>query len=49
MIGIYKITNPQGKIYIGQAVDIKRRKQVYEGIYSSLKGQPKIYNSLKKY
>jgi group I intron endonuclease len=49
MIGIYKIINPKGRVYIGQAVDIKRRKQVYEGLYPSLKGQPKIYNSLKKY
>ena len=25
MVGIYKITSPTGKVYIGQAVDIKRR------------------------
>jgi group I intron endonuclease len=49
MIGIYKITNPKGKVYIGQAVNIDRRKQVYEGLYPSLKKQPKIYNSIKKY
>lgn len=23
--GIYKITSPSGKIYIGQSIDIKRR------------------------
>ena len=32
MVGIYKITNPKGKIYIGQSVDLDKRK-----IYSLLK------------
>ena len=49
IIGIYKITNPKGKVYIGQSIDIERREQCYVGLYSSIKGQPKIYNSIKKY
>lgn len=48
MIGIYKIINPKGRIYIGQSVNIERRK----GNYSKLqdcKNQIKLYRSLKKY
>ena len=50
MIGIYKITNPNNKIYIGQSVNIERRKYFYTNPNPS-RGQigPKIYNSLKKY
>lgn len=47
MIGIYKITNPKGKIYIGQTIDIQRRVYQYEKF--NCKEQPKLYNSLKKY
>jgi group I intron endonuclease len=46
--GIYKITSPTGRVYIGQSVDIKRRLRDYR--YSErAKGQRKLYNSLKKY
>ena len=47
IIGIYKITSPSGKIYIGQSVDIKERKRRYKQL-NCLK-QHGIYNSLKKY
>jgi group I intron endonuclease len=47
MIGIYKITNPKGKIYIGQTIDFKRR--VYQYRKLNCNEQPKLYNSLKKY
>jgi len=47
MIGIYKITSPTRKIYIGQSVNIKRRFESY--LRCDCKGQTKIYNSLKKY
>lgn len=47
IIGIYKITNPKGKVYIGQSINIKRRKITYEK--HKIKDQPKIYNSIKKY
>lgn len=48
MIGVYKITSPSGKIYIGQSIDIYNR---WNKNYKMLrcKSQPKIYNSLKKY
>lgn len=48
MIGIYKITNPKGKIYIGQSVDIKERWNNYKRIHHNTIG-PKIKNSLIKY
>jgi group I intron endonuclease len=47
IIGIYKIISPSRRIYIGQSVDIERRKQEYKNI--KCKGQPKLYNSLLKY
>jgi group I intron endonuclease len=47
MVGIYKITSPTGKIYIGQSVDIEKRWKYYYTL--NCKGQTKIYNSLKKY
>jgi group I intron endonuclease len=47
MIGIYKITNPIGKIYIGQSIDIKKRFNAYKKL--RCKNQPKIYNSFVKY
>ena len=46
-VGIYKITNPNGKIYIGQSTDIKKRFKYYYRL--ECKGQTKIFNSLKKY
>jgi group I intron endonuclease len=47
IIGIYKITSPSGKIYIGQSVNIDRRWIHYGNI--DCKQQPHIFNSLKKY
>lgn len=48
MIGIYKITSPSGKVYIGQSVNIKKR---WNNNYFKLKcsDQPQLFNSLKKY
>jgi group I intron endonuclease len=48
MIGIYKITNPKGKIYVGKSINIDDRKRRYI-ISSQIKEQPKIYNSIQKY
>jgi len=48
MKGIYKITNPKGRIYIGQSINIESRKSKYRCLSSYAK-QPKIYNSLQKY
>jgi group I intron endonuclease len=47
MVGIYKITNPNGKIYIGQSTNIQKRFYRYKRL--ECKGQIKLYNSLKKY
>ena len=48
MTGIYKITNPHGKIYIGQTQNMEVRwKYSYKNL--TCKQQPKLYNSLKKY
>lgn len=47
IVGIYKITSPSGRVYIGQSRNIKDRKRLYK--YLHCKGQPKIYNSIKKH
>lgn len=47
MIGIYKITNPKGAIYIGSSKEIEVRINRYKKL--KCKTQPKIYNSLLKY
>jgi group I intron endonuclease len=47
MVGIYKITNPKGRIYIGQSVDIIKRKSSYKNL--RCKDQISIFRSLKKY
>lgn len=45
MVGIYKITSPSGKVYIGQSVDIYARWKAY--LYSTRKS--KIMDSIRKY
>jgi group I intron endonuclease len=45
MIGIYKITNPLGQVYIGQSVNIEQRFRAYKKL--RCRKQPKIYESLK--
>ena len=47
MIGIYKITSPTGRIYIGQSVNIEKRLKSYKAL--NCKTQTKLYKSLKKY
>ena len=47
MIGIYKITNLNNKIYVGKSINIPDRIKHYFKL--DCKGQPKLYNSLKKY
>lgn len=47
MIGIYKITSPIGKVYIGQSKKIEQRFKYYKTL--NCKSQHKLYNSLKKY
>jgi group I intron endonuclease len=48
IIGIYKITNPKGKVYIGQSLNVNKRKKYYTRP-NQIKNQPKIHNSLQKY
>ncbi len=47
MIGIYKITSPSNKIYIGQSVNLTNRFYKYK--HNDCKKQFKLYNSFKKY
>lgn len=46
--GIYRVTSPKKYIYVGQSINIKRRKKEYHRL-ENCKGQLRLYNSLKKY
>jgi group I intron endonuclease len=48
MVGIYKIVNPKGKVYIGQSINIEKRLKDYE-YCTNCKNQKQLYNSIKKY
>jgi len=48
MIGIYKITSPSSRVYIGQSIDIEHRWNHYY-IPERCHKQPKLIRSLKKY
>jgi group I intron endonuclease len=48
MIGIYRITNPKGEVYIGQSRKVEKRIKYYNSINSSI-GQVKLYNSFLTY
>lgn len=48
MVGIYKITSPSGRVYIGQSKDIVKRWARYKDINSAQR-QPLILSSFKKY
>jgi group I intron endonuclease len=45
--GVYKITSPSGKVYIGSAKNLKKRIRRYKAL--DCKNQPRLYNSLIKY
>jgi hypothetical protein len=47
MVTIYKITNPSGKVYVGQTNNLKRRKREYKAL--KCKTQVKLLNSLIKH
>ena len=47
IIGIYKITSPTNRIYIGSSNDIYNRWCSYKNL--KCKSQTKLYNSLLKY
>ena len=46
-IGIYKITSPTNRIYIGQSIDIDRRFRFYKNL--NCKTQPVLFRSFQKY
>ena len=48
MVGIYKITSPSGRIYIGQSVDLEKREREYSKNHNC-KNQRRLYASLIKY
>lgn len=45
--GIYKITSPTNKVYIGQSLNIEKRFKQYQKL--NCKGQTKLYNSFLKH
>lgn len=45
--GIYKITSPNGRVYVGQTTNFKTRFSKYRLLHCQ--GQPRLYNSFKKY
>jgi hypothetical protein len=47
MVGIYKITNPEGKSYIGLSKNIEKRFKDHKGL--QFKGNNKLRESLTKY
>jgi len=49
MIGIYKITSPSGKIYIGQSINLERRLARYKSNLNASKGQIRLNRSFVKY
>tara|TARA_R110000868_G_scaffold119343_5_gene316160 strand:- start:42 stop:611 length:570 start_codon:yes stop_codon:yes gene_type:complete len=47
MIGIYKVVNPNGRVYVGQSMDVDRRWEDYKRVQG--KGQPRLHRSIKKH
>lgn len=47
IVGIYKITSPKGRVYIGQSSNVLHRWETYKKVLC--KGQPRLYMSLLKY
>ena len=48
MVGIYKITSPSNKIYVGKSIDLDERKKNYK-YEGRRKKQHKLNNSINKY
>lgn len=50
MTGIYKITNPKGRVYIGQSSNLEQRLYYYVKYFNRYKSsQRRLYNSFNKY
>ena len=45
--GVYKITSPSGKVYVGMTISIPKRENSYKNYHCE--AQPRLYSSLKKY
>lgn len=45
--GIYKITSPSGRVYVGQSIDLLVRFSKYRSM--NCRGQVRLYNSFRKY
>lgn len=48
-IGIYKVTSPSNRVYIGQSVNIERRLKRYKSLSIKTKKQTKLWRSLIKH
>jgi len=48
MVGIYKITSPSNKIYIGQSIHIEKRFKDYKNLHGA-RNQPALYSSFIKH
>lgn len=48
VVGIYKITNPKGRVYIGQSTDVERRWEGYRKA-KNYRSQVKLKHSFEKY
>ncbi len=48
MVGIYKITNPKGRVYIGKSINVEKRFEYYK-YQGQRKTQHKLNNSISKY
>jgi len=48
-IGIYKVTSPSNRVYIGQSVNIERRLKRYKSLSIKTKQQTKLWRSLIKH
>ena len=49
MQGIYSITSPSGRVYIGRSINIEKRFYSYQTGWKHIKRQRKLYSSFKKY
>jgi group I intron endonuclease len=49
MVGIYKITSPSGRVYIGQSVNIEKRFNSYKRMHVKNIKQTKLHRSFLKY
>jgi group I intron endonuclease len=49
IIGVYKITSPSNRVYVGQSIDILHRFKTYKRMYSKNEKQTKLHRSFLKY